>query len=201
MNAMNKVDFHVCDVPKELVSCIERRFDFKEFSRVLRDCGSLLSGGAVVSNVVLKKDNYNGDFDIYTKEDKIKPLQDFLVKKGYVLKHTNDRGQYEGMFQRAKISKRYWYSHENGDTCDVIVTKEDPIETIKMFTLSCCQIWFDGTDKIKYFFKDTFKKIAHVNPVVIPHLDKVISYWQPMNKYSRQGFDIYIMNQKLTAMK
>ena len=122
---------------------------FEPFVKILRDCNAIISGSNVLS-VVGDKKFYANDFDIYVKIEDSIPLLKFIMGQDYKIRKKATFGRYCPTFLNKNgirtIYNYPYYDNPLNHPVDVMVVRnsQSPVDVVKNFDLTFCQVWYDG---------------------------------------------------------
>lgn len=200
---MSKLSKNITNAFEELLSksMYEPNKNLTILKKILRDTGSIIAGGSVLSVCTTHKHGLYkiNDFDFYTPVLKARPLLEFIFGK---------RSSYK-MLQRCK-SSTYCQNflsknnirciYENSYTSPVFISevdvmtirnKSDPIQVVKNFDLTFCQVWYDGEYVYANHPDDVFNRTGKINDnYIIPFLNGNAYLEARYDKYIRRGFKI-----------
>jgi len=170
---------------------------------ILKENKAIISGGFVLKSIKLFDDPKSIDIDIYVKkEDNInlnEKLSELFKSEGTIT-HLASTGSSKSSFlqkngihsvEKYHKGKSYYYAE-----MDIITTINNPIEVIKTFDLTFCQVWYDG-EKIYAMHPDheTSKHgFLQKNYLDLYKAGNLVTK-KRMLKYIKRGFSISIEDE------
>jgi len=185
-----------------LVKMFHRDFKFDIFRKLLKECNAVIAGGSVLSGALPANSRYwSKDIDIYVRIEDSKPLLNFLFgncnhKKFQTGKFANycetflSKNGIRCIYRNAITNYLY---RTIGIEAMTIRNSKNPVDVVKNFDLSFCQVWYDG-DKVFATYPDDIKKMQgfvtgdYVKPLLNDNTFLVKRY----KKYTDRGFKILI---------
>lgn len=190
------------NVEDRLVKMFHRDFKFDIFRKLLKECNAVIAGGSVLSGTLPTNSRYwSKDIDIYVRIEDSKPLLNFLFgncnhKKFQTGKFANycetflSKNGIRCIYRNAITNYLY---RTIGIEVMTIRNSKNPVDVVKNFDLSFCQVWYDG-DKVFAAYPDDIKTMQgfvtgdYVKPLLNDNTFLVKRY----KKYTDRGFKILI---------
>lgn len=175
--------------------------DYIIFNKLMEDNNAIVAGGEM-TNLYHKLNNAPtfeaNDLDIFVqkKEENVsfKMIDDFLTSKGYV----GEKMKAPYINNNENIFEVYDYKKDD-KKIQVIIIKNEPLEYIKNFDLTCCMyFWNPKSETIEYYGKeeDKGKMVSRLNF----DADCKSKSLGRANKYIQRGFKIYYEDRDITEL-
>jgi hypothetical protein len=179
--------------------------DFKKFKRILMEVGGIIAGGSVLAFCygTEKPVFRTNDIDIYVNIDNYRPMMEFIfgVKLNYKTNLKARFSTYDNSYlSKNKIKSIYEY-YPGGSTLvrrfkselDIMTVRNcrKPEDVARNFDLTCCQVWYDGTNIYANYPEDVKNKTATITKdYAISYLSGNIFLQARSAKYITRGFKL-----------
>jgi hypothetical protein len=174
-------------------------FKFDIFRKLLRECNAVIAGGSILS-IASYSDYRLRDIDIYVRCEDSKPILQILMGKvDYKQFRKGKFSRYSETFLNRNGIRCIYYSKYNPNTyyadIDIMTVRnsKSPLDVIKAFDLTFCQVWYDGDKVYANYPEDIKNKIGSLeDSYTIPLLNMNKFLVERYEKYTNRGFNIKI---------
>jgi hypothetical protein len=188
-------------VETKLIQMFRKEFKFDIFKKLLKECNAVVAGGSVLSASVPKRYQYwSSDIDIYVRIEDCKPLLNFLF--GICNHKKFQTGRFANYCETflSKNGIRCIYRRKGGGETSLysidlmtIRNSKTPIDVVKNFDLSFCQVWYDGEKTYAVYPEDMKSMKGFVTGDYIKPLMNNNSFLvKRYKKYTDRCFEILI---------
>jgi hypothetical protein len=188
------------DVETKLMDMFRKNFKFDIFKKLLKECNAVVAGGSVLSSSVPTKSHYwSSDIDIYVRIEDSKPLLNFMLGECNHNKFQTGRfANYCETFLSKNGIRCIYRSNSTENSLykiDLMTIRNSktPLDVVKNFDLSFCQVWYDG-EKVYAVYPEDVKTMKgfvtgdYVKALLNNNKFLISRY----KKYTQRGFEILI---------
>jgi len=178
---------------KELKTYLGSKYE--PFVKILKECNAVISGSSVLKSC-LDKPFYSNDFDIYVRIEDSVPLLNFIFGAQFKSYKKATFGRYCPTFLNSNGIRTIY--HNDNDNCfkssvDVMTIRNSmtPVDVVKRFDLTFCQVWYDGEWVYTEYPEDIKSKIGYLRgDYMKPFLNNNKFLVARYEKYTNRGFTI-----------
>jgi hypothetical protein len=178
---------------RELKSYLKSKYE--PFIKILKECNAVISGSSVLK-CCIDKPFYSNDFDIYVRIEDSVPLLKFIFGSDFKLKKKATFGRYCPTFLNKNGIRTIYHDDYNNcfsNNVDVMTVRNSttPIDVVKKFDLTFCQVWYDGECIYAVYPEDVNSKCGYLRGDYIePFLNNNKFLVARYEKYIKRGFTI-----------
>lgn len=190
------------DATKEVENALSQVMGHKSkiFRKLLLETGSVIAGGFVLAACVDKTSFVTSDIDVYAPIENCRQILEFVFGPRNDYK-TYEKGRFasycETFISKNRIRTLYRhkpiYSSSIQRDMDIMAVRKDttPIEVVKKFDLTFCQVWYDGKGVYASHPEDVLSKSGTIKGAYLNTFLNSNSFLiKRYNKYIERGFAI-----------
>lgn len=176
-------------------------FNFQIFKKLLKECNAVVAGGSIIGSTNKKGFIFDSnDIDIYVRCEDSKPILRAIFGEGNYKKYRKAKfSRYCDTFltrngirciYHCKYTDKTYYK-----SIDVMTVRNSttPLNAIKGFDLTFCQVWYDGDKVYANYPEDVLSKVGYLRgDYIIPFLNSNKFLIERYKKYTKRGFTIKI---------